>query len=301
MKKEVIIKRLTRIKYLYTIGIEQSMQVEAFAGFSILAFHDAAEMFLVLAAEKKNKKIQEHFMDYWGIIKELTQNESMRTLNSIRNSIKHKGTFPEKSEIERMRYTISEFFKENTPIIFGLDFDKISLSDLIEYPLIKEHVSKAEEDLKQNRIYECLVSIREGFELLLSAYESNKCQLTDSILNVGVRVGTGYQKLASSGTAGRRWFEQVTKTSNEIRKMLKVTALGIDYKKYVLFDFITPKIILTCGPMGTKYVAEPQKHFEETKSVKTKDCQFCIDFVVDSALKLQEFDFNIHEYLSKQV
>lgn len=65
MKKEVIIKRLARIKYLYKIGLEQSAQVETLVGFSVLAFHDAAEMFLILAAEEKNKRIQDHFMDYW--------------------------------------------------------------------------------------------------------------------------------------------------------------------------------------------------------------------------------------------
>ena len=50
LDKEIIIRRLATIKYLYNIGIQQSRQVETVAGFSILTFHDCAEMFLILVA-----------------------------------------------------------------------------------------------------------------------------------------------------------------------------------------------------------------------------------------------------------
>ena len=45
LDKSFIVKRLALIKYLYRIGIEQSRQAGMFAGFSILTFHDSAEMF----------------------------------------------------------------------------------------------------------------------------------------------------------------------------------------------------------------------------------------------------------------
>lgn len=39
LDKEIIIRRLAIVKYLYTIAVQQSMQVETVAGFSILSFH----------------------------------------------------------------------------------------------------------------------------------------------------------------------------------------------------------------------------------------------------------------------
>lgn len=45
---EIIIRRLATIKYLYRIGVQQSLLVDTVAGFSILSFHDCAEMFLLL-------------------------------------------------------------------------------------------------------------------------------------------------------------------------------------------------------------------------------------------------------------
>lgn len=53
LDKSIIVKRLALIKYLYRIGIEQSRQAGMFAGFSILTFHDSAEMFLLLVLEDK--------------------------------------------------------------------------------------------------------------------------------------------------------------------------------------------------------------------------------------------------------
>ena len=62
LDKGIIIRRLAIIKYLYNIGVQQSMQVETIAGFSILAFHDCAEMILLLVAENKGMKAQTNFM-----------------------------------------------------------------------------------------------------------------------------------------------------------------------------------------------------------------------------------------------
>ena len=88
LDKEIIIRRLAIIKYLYNLGAQQSMQVDMVAGFSILSFHDCAEMFLLLVAENKGMKGENVFMDYWNKIPELTLKESMRILKERRVNIK---------------------------------------------------------------------------------------------------------------------------------------------------------------------------------------------------------------------
>ena len=113
-------------------------------------------------------------------------------------------------------------------------------------------------------------------------------------------IGTGYENIVPKKEINKaRWFDQVTKTTNAIRDVLKISALGIDYKKYALFNFITPTIILTQNPANGKKsysLLESAAYFESTKSIKQEDCRFCIDFVIDCALKLQEFQFNIKDY-----
>ena len=153
--------------------------------------------------------------------------------------------------------------------------------------------------MSQNNLYNCLVNAKIGFEELLSTYESDKKQWSDSIFNVGEKVGNDYRDIASNNKNGLPWFEQVTKTSNAIRNILKVTALGIDYKKYALFDFITPKVFVTCMTGDDKYVKERKEDFEKRRIISSQDCQFCIDFVIDSALRLQEFSFDIKKYIAE--
>ena len=305
--RTILINRLAKIKYLYNIGLKQSKQVGAFAGFSILSFHDSAEMFLLLVLEDKgdprpkSKQADKiSFMGYWNLFEDLTLKESMNNLKERRKNIKHKGLFPSKSDIEESRITIMQFFRENVKIQFGLEFDDISLADLIEYNNIKNYIRKSEELLSLGKTYDCLLNAKIGFEELLVTYESDKRQWRDSIFSIGKKVGTDYRRLVTSDKDGRKWFEEVTMTSNAIRDILRISAMGIDYRKYALFEFITPRVIETCGIGDDKYAKEDREHFELTKSIKQEDCQFCIDFVIDSTLKLQEFDFNIGKYIKEQ-
>ena len=297
LKEEIIIRRLVAIKYLYLIGVEQSKQAGTFAGFSILAFHDCVEMLLVLIAETKKKKSQQHFLNYWDIIPQLPYKVQMANLNNIRKNLKHHANFPDKIDIQRCCVDVGAFLKESTKEFLKKEFDDISLSTLISFETVREDVEKAEVFMKDGLIFESLDYSKKAFMKLLSTYESNKGQWRNSILNVGVKVGNEYRKFAKSNTEGSNWFELMTKTTNSMRDVIKITALGIDYKRYALFNYITPNVVEGCDATGTIYVSEKKESFESKISVRRDDCQFCISFVVDCALKLQEFDFEINKYL----
>lgn len=57
----------------------------------------------------------------------------MKRLNKARVQLKHYGTSPSKLDIEAFRATVTNFFDENTPKIFGIDFSSVSLVDLVTY------------------------------------------------------------------------------------------------------------------------------------------------------------------------
>lgn len=300
LNKDIIIRRLAIIKYLYNIGVQQSMQVETIAGFSILAFHDCAEMFLLLVAENKGKKDEVNFMSYWDKYPELTLKESMRALKDRRVSIKHKGQFPSKFDIEISRSTMTDFLEQNTPIQFKIEFKDVSISNLVSYENVKMYIDMAESNYNEGNLYDCIVNCRIAFMELLSTYELNKRKQysINSLLNIGDEIGEDYQKLVGSDDrSGARWFEQVTKTMNKVREVLKITALGIDYRRYTYFETITPEIHVWWKDGGRDYEAMPQEYYEKRNILKGVDCRFCIDFIIDSALKLQEFDYDINNIL----
>lgn len=296
LNREIIIRRLSLIKYLYRMGIQQSMQAETVAGFSILAFHDCVEMFLLLVAEYHNIKSDNlKFMEYWDKFPDLTQKESMRAMKDRRVSVKHKGQFPSKTDIEISRINVSDFLKENSKIQFDIDFEEISLFDLIIYDDVRESIRKAEEEMAKGNYDESLSDSAIAFEQLLHAYETSKGGLRyDNILDIGKKVNEKYTSLVGSGSRDSEWFKLITQTTNKLREVLKITAMGIDYKRYALFRFITPEVYYS---MGENYVCL-RKSSEKGIKVNQESCQICLDFVLDSSIKLQEFDFDINQYLN---
>jgi hypothetical protein len=289
--KEIILKRLAIIKHLYKIGLEQSKQVETVASFSILSFHDSLEMFLKLLAEKKNIKSDKFsFLDYWTKIPTLTLKESMRNLNARRVNIKHKGILPSKSDIEISRVNTTDFFNQNVIKHFDLEFDSISLIDLVSFDEVRQHLEISQKALNENDIEKCIENVALAFDVLLSSYEKNKQGDyrnspfffgKDLSFNSSFFMGVEDRKMSD-------FIDNVRDSLEGIQKAIKIISLGIDYKKFVKFNLLTPNITRT---IGGNHVAQIYGEKKWTK----ENCQYCIDFVIDSSLKLQEFDFDIEE------
>jgi hypothetical protein len=71
MPSDVVIQRLSFIRYLFTLAVEQSNQPEPLASACMLTFHDSVELNLQLICDKYNiKKNDIPFMQYWEEIKE---------------------------------------------------------------------------------------------------------------------------------------------------------------------------------------------------------------------------------------
>lgn len=297
LSSEIIIRRLALIKYLYKIGEQQSKQVEMIAGFSILAFHDCIEMFLLLVAEHNDIKSDSlSFMSYWDKFSNLTLKESMRAVKDRRVSAKHKGQFPSKSDIDISRINVTDFLEQNSKIQFGIEFKDVSLLDLVVYENVKTHLEKAQRNIDNHEYDESLTNSKIAFEILLYSYESNKKDhWYKNLLDIGQEINNKYEYLVSRSSREAEWFEDITKTTNRMREVLNITALGIDFKRYSVFQFLTPEVYRDMsGNYNSLSFRQPS---EKGLKVNRENCQFCIDFVLDCSIKLQEFDFDVSQYL----
>lgn len=304
LNRDIIIKRLALIKYLYKIGIEQSKQSETIASFSILSLHDSIEMYLKLLAEHLNVKSDGFsFLDYWTHIPSLTLKESMRNLNSRRVNIKHKGLLPSKADIEISRVNSTDFFDQNTLTQFGVNFNEISLFSLIQYDNVRKKLEKAQKALDENKIESCIEIVAIAFDELISTYEKSKSSYygnspfyfgKDLTFLSSFSIGIGRDYDDKVGRKLAEFVDKVKDSLEEIQKAVKIMSFGIDYKRFVKFKFLTPIITRT---IGGRPVAEIWGDKKWTK----ENCQYCIDFVLDSSLKLQEFDFDINELIDNSI
>jgi hypothetical protein len=295
LSNEILLKRLALIKQLYKIGYEQSYQNESISVFSLLAFHDSIEMFLKLVSEHKNINSSKFsFIDYWTKITNLTLKESMRNLNSRRVNIKHKGLLPAKSEIEISRVNTTDFFEQNTKVQFDIEFKDVSLTELITYKTVKEFLTKSEKALINGNSDDCIENVAYAFDELLHVYSSNKSSWGMSPFFFGKSMS--FHSAFLMGLSGNDtpdelkkigdFIDDVKETIEQLQKVTKITSFGIDYREYLKFKILTPNITRT---MESNKVAEIYGSRKWTK----ENCQYCIDFVIKSALKLQEFNFDI--------
>ena len=285
---ELLIKRLAHIKQLFRIGIEQSKQNESVAVFSILTFQDSVEMFLNLLSEHKGIDSKNFkFLDYWDKIPDLTFKESMRKLNDRRVNLKHKGLLPAKSDIEVSRVNASDFFEENTFKQFGINFLNISLVDLVSYDEVRQYLSKAEEELNNGNNEECVLQTAYAFNVLLSNYGSNKRKWGYSPFSFGpsLTFQTSFNLRIEERNLAK-FVDTMKESLESLRNVVEIISYGIDYREFVKFDFLTPYISRTIS--GNMHA-----HLGRKKKWTKENSQYCIDFVIKSALILQDFDFDI--------
>ena len=295
MDKIILTKRLSIIKFLFRNGLEQSLQAEIISFYAVLTFHDSVEMFLKLAAEYYNVKADNfNFLDYWDKLPHpLTLKESMKKLNLIRVALKHKGVIPAKVEIEAARIIVSDFFEQNTPTLFGINFDQISLFDLVSYEGVKKILISSDTALANGNTTTCVELATTAFhELLLTYKESKRSWWGYTHLDFGEPIGGDYSIAHSINDdlpIIAPAIEEINRKFELIYSSIEILALGLDYKKFIKFRVL--------APTATKIEGSDKYIFEITgnRIWNKKNCQFLIDFVLDSALKLQEFDFDFAE------
>ena len=296
---ELTTKRLAVIKQLYLHGVEQSYEVEPMNGFSILSFHDSVEMFMKLCAEIKGVKIDRsvNFGDYFSKLSDLQCNATMTNLNSKRVNLKHYGTLPSKLDIEISRTNVADFFEQNTPIFFGVQFSEISLVSLIKYSSVRDYLNKSLSDLSSNRYKDSITNSQIAFKELMWCYENENTKNFESILGKSFDFSfqSSFHLHMGLGSDFDHFIDNVSQSIPLLEERLNIIGLGIDYMHYRKFKLLSPFIQMWPSNHGdNKYdVIIVEEH--DRRICSQRNAQFCFDFVIDSSLKLQRFDVDINE------
>jgi hypothetical protein len=289
-----VLRRLALIRYLYKSAWNQSIQAEPISALSILGFHDAVELFLHLVLEHTDGKGSRSidFMQYWDILQSkvgtegLSHKEAMRKLNNSRVAFKHYGSLPNRVDIETYRVNVRDFFEENTQVVFSLDFNDISLAEAVTCELCKTHLLKAKQVSEEN-IQDSLGQVAIAMWELLRDYEQRKANhFGRSPFQFGSFLPIpSASQLGISDHNMKRFVDGVQQSLDGIQTALRVISLGLDYKRFARFQMLTPRVFLSLS--GERVINAPPKH------ATVEDYQFCFDFVIESALSLQEFDFSL--------
>lgn len=304
------LERLAYIKYLHKVGSEKSASNEAISFTAILNFHDAIDWFMILACVEKGitdevvnkllntkpkatqKKLDSlYLMDYFKLIPELKHQIKIKKINDLRNNLKHKFIIPSKQDILESLESSTDFLIDNTNEIFKLDFNKISLIDLINNLELKILLKNAVELKEKNEKEDCLIQLSRAFYELLQLdrgylRKEKKFSYMDiySIPHLHIPQTSKIPEIITLQRYIRSIVDSYNRNFQELNDSMKVFALGIDYRQYLKFKSIIPATNIKRS--DGEYVTLKPRNIE---NINIDDLDFCISFLFECTLEVEKF------------
>jgi hypothetical protein len=242
MLDEAKIRRLAMIQYMYTMAVDQSHQPEPLYMVGLLLFHDAVELFVALVSEHLNSgKTGQDLMAYWEFINqklptgtEFGHKDSMTRLNKARSNWKHHGIRVSATEIDDFRVNVADFLRENTPKVFGIDFEEISMVLLVQNDVVRDRLTKAQELSSTGEIKAALSELSIAFEELFDQFTSRAFEQRSVYLQaVTPRRFSNVERAAPKELA--RFASTIDGALDALHKQVRLLSLGIDYRRYMRF------------------------------------------------------------------
>jgi hypothetical protein len=316
------IRRLTFARFIFELGVDQMRLPEPTCSAALLAFDDAAELVLHLAALRLGAKtnVQMRFMEHFAAIDGTLQpgqrtplRVQMEALHDARNALKHKGRFPSRVDLEAYRGTGERFLDELTQMAFGVDFFGLSLADLVELQEARERLEHAATALRAGELAAAIEHSAVALAAILyDAKWSRKSKQGESLYKfggpmdrvssllrlgqtradpTGIRDAIGGHDLRRPIVVGKEstltdWereaFGLLLRGVSEIQEVLLLIVIGIDLRAYVDFKALAPAVD---GWPGRRIVTWTDG---ARAAAREEDARRCVDFVIETALKLQE-------------
>jgi hypothetical protein len=311
---EVTARRLAFIRYLYEEAVRQSGQPEPMCVASVLTFHDAAELFLVLACEHLDVgKTSMSFLGYWEELNRklpddgVTQKKAMSRLNEARVGLKHHGNMPAKAAIQDYRYIATLFFEENTPTMFGVEFGDLSMVYLVRHLAIRADLEEAEELREQGDLEGAVGKVAIAFHRLLKSQKERNALLSGLKWPGRSPTPTGYKYAggpinfrprrgeADKDGYARKKIGQILEQTDALKRAVEpmqdamvALALGVDYERYRRFLKLTPEVGMRSPNDDIRYAPVPIPMWHNKPRYATPDMyRFCFDFVIEVAIRAQ--------------
>jgi hypothetical protein len=291
-----VVKGLAFVRFMYTQGLEQAGRPQPLATTALLSFHDAAEMFLGLAADHLGVSLTANvnFEGYFDQIQQgarivLPGRHPMRRMNKSRVGLKHHGLFPSPTDLEQFKGDVTTFLTDATKMVFKVDFLSLDMIDLVTQPNALSLLRSAETQAGQGDHTEALALLSEAFEYLLKDYADRKQRTDESspytLWPRGIRT-----------MFGQNHDRELTKRLTEVeaglerfQRAFRVLAMGVDYQRYARFELLVPFV---------PYFMDGHREVRAVPGLDVGDeeYQFCKQFVIETALHLAELDFDLDLY-----
>ena len=237
----------------------------------LLLLHDATENALGAIADHLGAGLKgnKYILDYFELIKKADTHKRtlpymipIRNLNTIRNNIKHQGILPDIKSNAHFPSTVYQLITDICQTYLGLDFDSVSLKNLIRDKGVVNFIKIAEKEIADGSIKESLISL--AFAMYYICESSTISELSVILFNK--------KDLQYTEPYG----------SNQTINLLKNR---VDPYLYHRFKNLTPLIGKNVKKDKLTYWWD--KTYGHPANWTDRNAKFCLDFCIDTALKFQ--------------
>lgn len=277
-------RQVVLVKYLFTCAQDKVRENTPIScGLAISLFQDSVELLIRTVGKALDAKIRDvtPFVKMWSYVKEAPKNvkgdelpltAKMLELNKARVNFKHYGILPDVSESQKFSAYTEEFLYQTTLLFFKVDFNKVSLADLIDDAGIAESLKTAEQHLKAGKLEKCMEACAEADQKATNKIRRILPELDSGFSNFHLLFEREKKSIAES------WVEYLSVYLRQFRHFTIAVGLGISFGKYARFHQIVPNAML----MGD---GSWQHHHKVTPSIES--AQFCVRYVTDYAILVQ--------------
>ena len=282
---ELSLKKLTLTKQIYQRGIRYSKSSNpADRIISVILYDLANETILntVVSSIDSSKTPADNFPALLNQVDSLLSEKNLGTtpdrnnilrVHKIRNDAQHDARDPSESDQSDCVTYCKDFLKNISKQIWDLDFDKISLADLINNSSIKQYLTDAEESLKNNDYKTAVEKSATGLEISIN-------MVSKAIVG---RAPYFANQVVVSDTFGRDFkpSREYSISIERMRRTLAFLSLNIDYMNYLQFKQITGE---PSWSIGNK---DPHSFYNQKEGITESDAEFALSFAVNSILSIE--------------
>lgn len=281
-----LIDRLVCAKYIFQRGIESLERSITYAdGLAVLHFQDAAEMCLRVIAEHLHCAIKENIA-FNQILDEIDKSEkgilthrtALNQLNKARLNFKHFGLQPKREDAVKFQRDLESFFPSAFGTFLGLNYDSLTLIDLVNHCRTRNHLKIAEQQVEAQHYDQSVQSSAVAF-MLYRRYAGHRDRARSwSSLHL-------INRLRDRDLTGqlKDLIESIEQRFEQQQEQINLIMDGINLGDFRRFLMLTPKISRSAA--NTLHVSGHGSRSNATRD----EASFCLRFVQDSILKMQEY------------
>jgi hypothetical protein len=281
-----LIKRITYSKYLLRRATFLQREGNELATAEALLFaHDGAEMLMRVVTDFLGASPPKEFMNFWNNAAEKTKSAepphrgTMDRLNNLRIGFKHKGNLPNRTVVDGLLPIVTSFCLDIATLYLKIDYEKISLADLIPNDEARKELKKAEEAFEKGDAQTSFLAFGVAYDKLREEARST----FGPVMSQGHWDRWDSSFHWSGDVAKYAKALQIDKIAKDLQRLIDITdslAMGIQPQQVRKFESLTPH---------RSYAASGEMTAIWSGKIPTLDreaFEFCHTFVIDFALRL---------------